>query len=70
MLKKILESKVFEYYIMHTSKPYSTGYYSYAKNYLKSFTICDLTEEEKQNILLMTKSEVDSFLINKYNVTI
>lgn len=70
ILKKILESKVFEYYIMHTSKPYSTGYYSYAKNYLKSFTICNLTEEEKQSILLMTKSEVDSFLINKYNVII
>lgn len=36
-LKKVLESTVFDYYMKNTSKPYATGYYSYAKNYVKNF---------------------------------
>lgn len=46
-LKRVLESSVFNYYMKHTSKPYSTGYYSYAKNYVKSFGIYPFSEEQK-----------------------
>lgn len=71
VLKKILESNLFYYYIKHTSKPYSTGYYSYAKNYLKSFTICPLSSIEKDRLLKMkNRAEVGSFLCKKYGVSL
>lgn len=69
ILKKILESKVFDYYMQNTSKPYSSGYLSYAKNYVKNFGICKLTEEDRYFLLNgATKKEVDDFLIEKYNL--
>lgn len=68
-LKKILESEVFFYYIKHTSKPYSTGYYSYAKNYLKAFSICPLSAENKELLLKMSnKHEIDLFLCRQYGL--
>ena len=69
ILKKLLESKVFDYYMHHTSKPYSSGYLSYAKNYVKNFGVCELSESEKRE-LLHTKSitEIDKFFINKYHL--
>lgn len=69
VLKKILESSVFFYYIKHTSKPYSTGYYSYAKNYLKSFSICPLSAESRQKLLKMSnKNESDLYLCEQYGL--
>ena len=70
-LKKILESSVFDYYMKNTSKPYSTGYYSYAKNYVKSFGIYPFTEEQKQYLLsLKSKEEIDEYVRNIYQVAI
>ena len=70
-LKRVLESSVFDYYMRHTSKPYSTGYYSYAKNYVKSFGIYPFSEEQKQHLLSLTsKAEVDEYLEEIYNVAI
>lgn len=70
-LKRVLESSVFYYYIQHTSKPYASGYYSYAKNYVKSFGIYPFTPEDKKNILAMTDAEeLDKFILSKYNITI
>ena len=70
-LKKVLESSVFDYYMKNTSKPYSTGYYSYAKSYVKSFGIYPFTEEQKQYILsLRTKEEVDEYIRTIYQIAI
>lgn len=70
-LKKVLESSVFDYYMKNTSKPYSTGYYSYAKNYVKSFGIYPFTEEQKQHILsLRTKEEVDKYIQCLYQIAL
>ena len=70
-LKKVLESSVFDYYMKHTSKPYSTGYYSYAKNYVKSFGIYPFTEQQKQHLLsLQSKEEVNCYLREIYKVVI
>lgn len=70
-LKRVLESSVFDYYMKHTSKPYSTGYYSYAKNYVKSFGIYPFTEQQKQHLLsLNTKAEVDAYIRELYGVAI
>lgn len=69
VLKRILESDVFDYYMKNTSKPYSSGYYSYAKNYMKHFGVCELSEREKKHFLNLTsKSEINQFLFEKYKL--
>ena len=68
-LKRILESNVFDYYMVNTSKPYSAGYFSYAKNYVKNFGICELNQEEKHFLSNgATQKEVNEFLIDKYEL--
>lgn len=70
VLKRILESDVFWYYIKNTSKPYSGNYYALAKNYVKDFGVCDLNEHEK-DFLLETESynERNIFLLDKYELS-
>lgn len=58
LIKKILESRLFWYYIKTTSKPYSSEYYSLNGTYIKNFGIPDFTE-----------SDID-FLINESNKNI
>lgn len=71
MLKKILESSVFEYYINSTSKPYSWWYFSYAKNYIKNFNICKLNKKDKEYLIMETnKDKINKFLIKKYDIEI
>ncbi|MCT4237807.1 N-6 DNA methylase [Elizabethkingia anophelis] len=69
LIKKILESRLFWYYIKTTSKPYSSAYYSLNGTYIKNFGIPDfanndidfLINEKQQNI-------IDEFLEDYYNV--
>src|SRR5690554_1929347 len=69
ILQKILMSKVFWFYIEKTSKPYTGNYFSVAKNYIKNFGICDLTEDDKKELSNMNKQdEIDVFLMDKYKV--
>lgn len=71
LLKKILESSVFDYYMQNTSKPYASGYYSYAKNYVKHFGVCDLSLDERRELIrLSDKDEINDFLIDKYEISI
>ncbi len=71
ILEKILKSKVFWYYIQNTSKPYSSNYFALAKNYVKDFGICELTEEEEAFLLKeKSKDKIDEFLIAKYGILI
>lgn len=69
VLKRILESEIFWYYIKQTSKPYSGNYFALAKNYVKDFGICELDEIEKE-YLLSTESleERNKFLLDKYEL--
>lgn len=70
-LKRVLESSVFDYYMRNTSKPYSTGYYSYAKNYVKNFGLYPFTEEQKKYIMsLQTRAEINEYIKNAYGVVI
>lgn len=69
VLKRILESDVFDYYMKNTSKPYSSGYYSYAKNYMKHFGVCELSDQEKRELLsLKSKKRINEFVSDKYEV--
>lgn len=71
ILRKILMSKIFWFYIENTSKPYSGNYFSVAKNYIKNFGICILTDNEKLTLQnLDDTNEIDNFLFNKYDVKI
>lgn len=70
ILKIILNSKVFSYYIKNTSKPYSGGFYSLAKNYVKNFGLCELSIPEKEFLLKSKDKEIDKFLIKKYDLNI
>jgi adenine-specific DNA-methyltransferase len=69
VLQKILMSKIFWFYIQNTSKPYTGNYFSVAKNYIKNFSICNLTEIEKIELLQLTdKNLIDVFLMKKYGI--
>lgn len=71
ILKKILESKIMDYYIKKTSKDYSSGYKSYAKNFIKNFSIPQLTEKDKSYLKKTEdKNKIDEFLIKKYKIEI
>ena len=71
IINKILSSKVFDYYVKNTSKPYSWKFYSLAKNHIKDFWICDLTDKEKIFILSETSNDkINKFLLKKYDLDI
>jgi len=69
LLEKILNSNLMWFYIKKTSKNYSGGFKSFAKNYVKNFSIPELSDEEKK-VLLNTedKNEIENFLEKKYQL--
>ncbi|MHC1715018.1 MAG: class I SAM-dependent DNA methyltransferase [Acidaminococcaceae bacterium] len=69
LLKRFLESSVFWYYIIHTSKPYSKGYMALAKNYIKNFSIPKLSNEQVAYILSQPDDkEFDNWIWKLYGV--
>jgi type I restriction-modification system DNA methylase subunit len=67
VLKKILLSDIFWYYIKNVSKPYSSGYMSLAKNYVVNFGIPNLSESEMKKIDGISDSdELNRFLEQIY----
>ncbi|MGL5624426.1 HsdM family class I SAM-dependent methyltransferase [Cetobacterium sp.] len=69
ILKKIIESNVFEYYIKKVSKPYSKGYYSLAKNYLSQFPLPNISNEQKEKLLVLEEEELEKEICNLYNLS-
>lgn len=71
IIKKIMESSIFWYYIKTTSKPYSSDYYSLNGNYIKNFGVCELTEKEKKFIIEETDQKIlNVFFEDKYKLKI
>ena len=69
VVKKIMESRLFWYYIKTTSKPYSSSYYSLSGNYIRNFGICDLNESEIEFVINEKDKEVlDNFFEQKYDL--
>ena len=69
LVKKIMESRLFWYYIKTTSKPYSSNYYSLNGNYINNFGVCDFTNNEIDFILNEDNKDVlDAFFEERYNV--
>ncbi len=71
IIQKILESRLFWYYIKTTSKPYSSSYYSLNGNYIRNFGIIDLSDDERK---FVTKQEdkniLDNFFETKYDIKV
>lgn len=68
-IKKIMESRLFWYYIKTTSKPYSSEYYSLNGNYIKNFGVCQLTDNEMDFVLNENdKYILDVFFEEKYEI--
>ena len=71
IIQKILKSKVFWYYIQHTSKPYGSDYFALAKNYIKDFGVIQLTAEQEIHLYKLNNSnEIDDYLISLYDIDI
>ena len=68
LLKYFIESDVFWFYIRMTSKPYSKGFMSLAKNYIKNFGIPTLTSEEEESILTLPAYEREQFIADLYKL--
>ncbi|MFN3379843.1 MAG: class I SAM-dependent DNA methyltransferase, partial [Runella zeae] len=71
IIKKIMESRLFWYYIKNTSKPYSSNYYSLNGNYINNFGVCELSDAEAEYVLKENnKNELDYFFERKYKIKI
>lgn len=71
IIKKVMESSVFWYYIKTTSKPYSSNYFSLNGNYIRNFGICELNEEEEAFVLRENdRTILNQFFEEKYQVVI
>ena len=69
VVQKILNSFIMHYYVSKTSVSIEGGYPCYQKNFIEKFTIPLLTEKEINKIRrLSLKEEIDSFLIEKYQL--
>jgi len=71
ILQKVLESKVFWYYIKNISRPYSGGFYSLSKEYIKNFGCYSYTDQEKDFILHCEDEQLlDTFILDKYKLVL
>jgi adenine-specific DNA-methyltransferase len=69
--RKVMESKVFWYYIESTSKPYAGKYYSLNNTYINNFGVCNLSDADKDFLLQETdQKRLDEFFEDKYEVEI
>lgn len=68
ILLKILNSNVFWYYLSNTSKNYAGGYKSFAKNYVKKFSIPHLDKEQKNLLLTLPPEKINSYIFDLYGL--
>lgn len=69
LVQKIMESRLFWYYIKSTSKPYSSNYYSLNGTYIKNFGIPDFNKQEMDFILNENNKDIiNNFLEDYYGI--
>lgn len=70
-LSKVMSSRLFWFYIVNSSKPYGSGYYSLSRNYIKNFGIYDFTQDQIEELLNLTSQEdVDRYLESLYKINL
>lgn len=71
VMKKIMESRLFWFYIQNSSKPYTSGYFSFSSNYIRNFGICNLDNDEIKFVINEQNREVlDCFFETKYDIVL
>lgn len=71
LIRKLMETKLFWYYIKTTSKPYASNYYSLNGNYIRNFGVCKLNSEELDFVLKENDRQIlDEFFEEKYDIRI
>lgn len=71
IIKKLMQTKLFWFYISNTSKPYTSGYFSLSSNYIKNFGVCELSNSDKEFLLKEeNQGAIDKFFEKKYGVQI
>lgn len=68
VLCKILNSRLMDYYVSHTSYSIEGGYYCYQKKYVEHFSLPWLSEEELAFIRKASKNDLDDFLWTLYGL--
>ena len=69
ILQVLMSSRLFWFYIINTSKPYGSGYFSFSRNYIKSFGIYRFNEEQKKILLSnLKKQDLDNFIEELYEI--
>ena len=70
-LRKLMSSRLFWFYIVNTSKPYGSGFFSLSRNYIKHFGIYDFSKEDIDYIIKERNSDnLNLFIESKYEVTL
>ena len=71
ILKVLMSSRLFWFYVVNTSKPYGSGYFSFSRNYIKSFGIYRFNEEQKKFLLSNVKQAyLDKFIEDLYEINL
>lgn len=65
-LQKLLSTRLFWHYIEVTSKPYGGNFYALAKNYVKTFGVVKMTEEQKREFMALPEEETERFVEELY----
>lgn len=71
IIRRLLTSNIFWYYITKTSKPYSGGFFSLEKRYIRHFGIPQLTETQEDELLGMrNQEEINRWLEGIYGISV
>lgn len=68
VLRRILNSRLMDYYVSNTSYPIEGGYYCYQKKYIERFSLPSFSKSDIEFILRAPKEELDTFLWNYFNL--
>lgn len=69
-LRKLLNTRLFWRYIQSTSRPYGGQFYALAKNYVKTFGVIEMTEEQREVFMKLDKDEADRYVEELYGVVL
>ena len=66
-----MRSRLFWFYVINTSKPYGSGYFSLSKNYIKSSGIYHFSKDHKDFLLSEPEQvRLDKFIEELYDINL
>ena len=67
-LQKLLNTRLFWHFVQVTSKPYGGRFYALAKNYVKTFGVIHMSEEQERAFIGMSQEDANIFVEELYGV--